>query len=91
MGASGHDREEIHLIRWKEESETVFIPVTTSDHMSIVESLAREIWTEHYTPIIGKLQVDYMLDRFQSRQAIAQQIREGVLYFLIQEDDFSTI
>jgi diamine N-acetyltransferase len=65
----------------------VFIPVTTNDQMSIVETLAREIWTEHYTPIIGKLQVDYMLDRFQSRRAIEEQIKAGMLYFLIQADD----
>lgn len=65
----------------------MFIPVTTNDQMSLVESLAREIWTEHYTPIIGKLQVEYMLDRFQSRQAIADQIKTGVLYFLIRTDD----
>jgi ribosomal protein S18 acetylase RimI-like enzyme len=79
--------EENHLIKVKEQPEPVFIPVTTNDQMSLVESLAREIWTEHYTPIIGKLQVDYMLDRFQSRQAIADQIKTGVLYFLIQADD----
>ena len=65
----------------------MFIPVTTDDQMKIVESLAKEIWTEYYTPIIGRQQVDYMLDRFQSRQAIAGQIKEGVLYFLIRTAD----
>lgn len=45
--------------------------------------MAKEIWKEHYTPIIGGEQVDYMLERFQSKKAISVQIREGVVYFLI--------
>jgi diamine N-acetyltransferase len=63
---------------------TTFIQVSTGNQIEIVESLAREIWTEHYTPIIGKVQVDYMLDRFQTKEAISEQIREGFLYFLIE-------
>ncbi len=45
--------------------------------------LAREIWQEHYTPIIGSEQVEYMLQRFQSPQAINEQIQGGVLYYLV--------
>ena len=62
------------------------IAVSTENHMDIIESLAREIWTEHYIPIIGEQQVDYMLARYQSKQAIKEQIASGVLYFLIEED-----
>lgn len=62
-----------------------FIEVSIEHQIEIVESLAREIWTEHYTPIIGKEQVDYMLGRFQSKQAIRDQIRSGVFYFLMEE------
>ena len=65
----------------------MFIEVSTENQIETVESLAREIWTEHYVPIIGKEQVDYMLDRFQSKQAISEQIKTGFLYFLIREDD----
>ncbi len=65
----------------------VFIEVSSEDHIQKVESLAKEIWTEHYTPIIGKAQVDYMLDRFQSQQAISEQIRSGFLYFLMKSGD----
>jgi ribosomal protein S18 acetylase RimI-like enzyme len=63
-----------------------FLEISTEDQIKLVELLAREIWTEHYTPIIGSGQVEYMLDKFQSRQAIAEQIRTGVLYFLMQDD-----
>jgi len=65
----------------------MFIEVLTEEQIEIVESLAKEIWTEHYVPIIGKEQVDYMLDRFQSKQSISDQIRSGFLYFLIKEDN----
>jgi RimJ/RimL family protein N-acetyltransferase len=67
--------------------KAMFIEVSTEDQIEIVESLAREIWTEHYTPIIGKGQVEYMLDKFQSRTAISEQIKTGFLYFLIEEGD----
>jgi len=61
------------------------IEVSTENHVDIIESLAREIWTEHYIPIIGKQQVDYMLAGYQSKQAVKEQIASGVLYFLIGE------
>ncbi len=64
----------------------MFIAVSTDHQIEIVVSLAKEIWTEHYIPIIGRAQVDYMLERFQSKQAVFQQIRRGLLYFLIRED-----
>lgn len=62
----------------------MFITVSSEKHRALVETLAREIWTEHYTPMIGVAQVEYMLDQFQSRGAIAGQISEGALYFLIR-------
>jgi ribosomal protein S18 acetylase RimI-like enzyme len=56
------------------------IPVSTDLHITMVESLAREIWTEHYTPIIGEAQVAYMLEKFQSRHA------KGFRYFLVAHE-----
>jgi diamine N-acetyltransferase len=64
----------------------MFIKVSSIKHIEAVEALATEIWTEHYIPIIGREQVDYMLARFQSRQAISEQIAGGYIYFLIQEE-----
>ena len=63
----------------------MFTKVATKEHIEAVEALAKEIWTEHYTPIIGREQVEYMLARFQSAQAIAEQIAKGYLYFLLEE------
>lgn len=66
-----------------------FIPVMDPDGASQVEALAREIWPPHYTPIIGEEQVDYMLAKLQSAQAILAQIGEGQRYFLLQIGDHS--
>ena len=57
---------------------------STRDFIQIAD-LADTIWREHYTPIIGKAQVDYMLEHFQSREAIARQVSDGMKYFLILE------
>lgn len=64
----------------------ILVPVSTAVQIRTVESLAREIWTEHYIPIIGKEHVEYMLGKFQSKKAISEQIYNGVLYFLVEED-----
>ena len=55
---------------------------TESDYKSISE-LATIIWKEHYTDIIGARQVDYMLKKYQTVEAIKDQIDEGALYYLI--------
>ena len=65
----------------------MIIEVTDQRQIDIVASLAKEIWTECYTPIIGRDQVEYMLCTFQSKDAISVQIHtEGCRYFLIEED-----
>lgn len=61
--------------------------VTTSPQVDIVAGLAKAIWPEHYIPIIGKEQVDFMLGKFQTSKAILAQIgQEGNNYFLIYHD-----
>ena len=57
--------------------------VRTAEDIQVTAQLAAEIWTEHYTPIIGSEQVSYMLDKFQSEPAIAQQMKDGARYFLL--------
>jgi len=46
--------------------------------------LAKEIWREYYPEIIGMEQVNYMIQEFQSAEAIAEQITdEGYQYFML--------
>tara|TARA_B100001059_G_scaffold43604_3_gene35852 strand:- start:3000 stop:3512 length:513 start_codon:yes stop_codon:yes gene_type:complete len=60
-----------------------FKPVSYSDDISNLALMAKEIWEEHYTPIIGKDQVNYMIDKFQSESAIIQQIKDDYDYFIV--------
>ncbi len=65
----------------------ILVPATDPSRIETIARLARAIWTDHYVPVIGKEQTDYMLDRFQSAEAIRSQIElESVLYFLIAPD-----
>lgn len=63
-----------------------FVPVTTQPQLDAVAGLARDIWYEYYVPLIGESQVDYMVSRFQSSGAMAQQLREGYEYFTAERD-----
>jgi len=60
-----------------------FYPVDPGELDALVD-LAREIWQEHYPAIISQHQIDYMLERFQSRNAITAQLEEGYRYFWIR-------
>jgi len=64
---------------------TQIIPVETPQAIETVAALARDIWTRHYTPIIGVAQVAYMLEKFQSAPAIQAQIASGYEYYLVTE------
>jgi RimJ/RimL family protein N-acetyltransferase len=68
-----------------------FVPVHTPEHFQAVEALANPIWREHYIPLIGQAQVEYMLAKFQTAQAVGQQVREGALYYLIQAPEKENI
>ena len=59
------------------------VRVESAAQIAAVADLARETWTQHYVPIIGAAQVEYMLATFQSAEAIARQIAaEGHEYHL---------
>ena len=64
--------------------KTDFVRVTNPDEINAVAVLAKEVWSEYYTPIIGESQVNYMIDKFQSAEAITAQInQENYEYYLI--------
>ena len=62
------------------------VEVCTEAQIVEVARLAREIWREHYTPIIGQAQVEYMIEKFQSEKAITEQIANGYEYYLLVAD-----
>lgn len=61
--------------------------VKTQGDIDVVSVLAREIWTDHFTSIIGKSQVEYMLDKFQSPRAITSQMNGGYEYYLANDEN----
>ncbi|MDW7656250.1 MAG: GNAT family N-acetyltransferase [Bacillota bacterium] len=61
--------------------------VKTTEDARLIADLARVIWTEHYTPIIGSGQVEYMLENFQSPQRILQDVtQQGYTYIWLEQD-----
>ena len=48
----------------------------TKDELAELVPVIAEIWREHYTSLIGAEQVEYMLEKFQSVDAISRQIAE---------------
>ena len=64
------------------------LTTTTDEEIKAVAVLANEIWHQHFIPIIGEAQVDYMVEKFQSYPAISKQIKEdGYEYFRIFIND----
>lgn len=53
------------------------------DGVAALSRLATEILREHYDPIIGKEQNDYMLAKFQSEDAIGRQLESGYQYYFV--------
>ncbi len=61
--------------------------VSGENQIETIEGLACKIWNEYFTSIIGKAQVDYMLEKFQSKKVITEQIENGFLYFIIKNNN----
>ncbi len=62
-----------------------FKKVETHKHLKSIMQLANIIWTEHYTPIIGSDQVEYMLSEFHSYDAIKEELKnKEVHYYMIR-------
>lgn len=59
----------------------------TDEELNDVAALAEEVWTEHYTPLIGAAQTEYMIRVFQSPEKIKNDIREkNYKYFAVFPD-----
>ena len=67
----------------------VFEQLRLSDESGIAEmsDMASAIVREHFDPLIGKEQNDYMLSLFQSRDAIRRQLENGYRYYFVRLDD----
>ena len=79
------DEENFHIYNKIISNTIVIKSVYSPQDIRIVADLASTIWNEHYIPIIGQEQVDYMIKSFQSNEAIKKQIdEEGYEYYIIE-------
>ncbi len=63
------------------------IMISDDTQLNMIKEMAKEIWHHHYTPIIGKTQVEYMLKKFHSLNAMKTDILQGYIYYIVRCDD----
>lgn len=52
--------------------------------LPLIATMASEIWHDHYTEIIGKEQIDYMLNKMYDQEHLSRQLKEeGHVFYLI--------
>ena len=63
-----------------------FEEVTLPDEKAVKElsEMASAIVKEYYDPIIGAMQNDYMIEKFQSVPAIKRQLSKGYRYYMVR-------
>lgn len=68
--------------------DTIFHKVIKQEEINLVAELGTKIWHEHYTSILELNQIDYMVDKFQSVNAVTRQMKnQGYEYYLIKDGD----
>lgn len=62
----------------------------TEQDLNTISNLAREIWNQHYISIIGKEQVDYMLDKMYNLDSLTDQLfNKKHVFYLIKLDNLN--
>lgn len=65
-----------------------FIPVTTVQQQERLATMADEIWHEYWPELIGMAQTDYMVQKFQSLEAIQRDMAEhGYQYWFLEDTE----
>lgn len=63
------------------------MPVATEKQIIEVEEAANHVWHNYYKDIFSSEQIDYMLEKYQSRAALRKQLSEGYVYYMLLSDD----
>lgn len=63
-----------------------FVSIQSPDEIQKLAVLANEIWHEYFPCLLTEAQINYMVEKFQSEEALTKQIAEGYQYciFLYQ-------
>ncbi|WP_264510674.1 GNAT family N-acetyltransferase [Flavobacterium sp. N1719] len=62
------------------------IRIATTQDCLLIQSLAATIWPVAYRTILSKEQLDYMLDKFYTPTALEQQMEQGQVFFILEEN-----
>lgn len=63
-----------------------FTPIVSDEDIKRLASMASDIWYEYWPGKLSYEQVDYMVDRFQSKRALTKDINEeGYEYWFLEE------
>ena len=69
-----------------------FVPVETAEDQEALAKLADEIWHEYWPALIGAAQTDYMVEQFQSLEAIKRDMAENACeYWFVVDEDGKTV
>lgn len=63
------------------------IKIALQQDISKIISVAEKVWKQHYAPILSKEQIDYMYEKTYSVEALEEQMKSGITYFLCFLDD----
>lgn len=63
-----------------------FERVRTGSDWDLLAEKAGEVWREYFPRILAKDEIEYMIDKFQSPRAFAEQKKEGYEYYFIEAD-----
>lgn len=71
-----------------QEVDMNYLNVKTDDDIKILADLASEIWHKYWPKILSPAQIDYMVAKFQSCNAIKEQLEdEGYIYNIMEYND----
>lgn len=63
------------------------MPVATEKQMNEIEQIASDIWYNDYKNIFPPEQIDYMLQKYQSKAAMKKQMAEHTIYYMLFSDN----
>lgn len=58
----------------------------TAEDAALISVMAERIWHQHYVPIVGEAQVNYMLQRNYTPAALIEQMQDGQVFWLPEAD-----
>lgn len=61
------------------------LQIASKNDLSVIAELAKIIWNTHYVPIIGQLQVNYMLEKIYNYDSLIEQFeKKNHQFYLIK-------